>query len=193
MDEKDFELAVKLRGRSFARNLATYRLLTKLQTPQEKDNLSGGRTFNVAVMNVGAPAGGMKIPFIPAWSRRLHNNLLIPGMNAAVRSFVRMGLYHHCNVYGIYSSFDGLAEGKLKVCLQNLFHNLGGFLENGMGRRHQLGYARRIVPRHAGTWTMQLITELILLVAEAAADQIRQDRSSAGGVQDQRAPHHRRI
>ncbi|KAH7723923.1 6-phosphofructokinaseliver type-like protein [Aphelenchoides avenae] len=93
MDEKDFELAVKLRGRSFARNLATYRLLTKLQTPQEKDNLSGGRTFNVAVMNVGAPAGGM---------------------NAAVRSFVRMGLYHHCNVYGIYSSFDGLAEGKLK-------------------------------------------------------------------------------
>lgn len=58
MDAKDFELAVKLRGRSFQRNLATYRLLTKLHTPKEKDNLSGGFTYNIAVMNVGAPAGG---------------------------------------------------------------------------------------------------------------------------------------
>lgn len=59
MDTKDFELAVKLRGRSFQRNLATYRLLTKLHTPIEKDNLSGGHNFNMAVMNVGAPAGGL--------------------------------------------------------------------------------------------------------------------------------------
>lgn len=48
----------------------------------------------MAVMNIGAPAGGM---------------------NAAVRSFVRLGLYHHCNVYGIYNSFEGLASGQLKV------------------------------------------------------------------------------
>lgn len=58
MDSKNFELAVKLRGSSFQRNLSTYRLLTKLHTPLEKDNLSGGHTFNIAVMNVGAPAGG---------------------------------------------------------------------------------------------------------------------------------------
>lgn len=57
MDEKEWELAVKLRGRSFQRNLDTYRLLTKLHT-REKDNLSEGRSFNLAVMNVGAPAGG---------------------------------------------------------------------------------------------------------------------------------------
>uniref|UniRef100_A0A7E4W9K3 ATP-dependent 6-phosphofructokinase n=1 Tax=Panagrellus redivivus TaxID=6233 RepID=A0A7E4W9K3_PANRE len=93
MDSKDWELAVKLRGRSFQRNLDTYRLLTKLHTPKEKDNLSGGKSFNFAVMNVGAPAGGM---------------------NAAVRSFVRMGLYHHCNIFGVHNSFDGLAEGQLK-------------------------------------------------------------------------------
>ncbi|KAK6056694.1 hypothetical protein COOONC_05801 [Cooperia oncophora] len=77
MNEKDWDLAVKLRGRSFQRNLETYKLLTKLRTV-EKDNLSGGQNFNVAVMNVGAPAGGM---------------------NAAVRSFVRMALYHHCTKF----------------------------------------------------------------------------------------------
>jgi len=59
MDAKNFEKAVHLRGQSFQRNLNTYRLLTKLHTPKEKDNLSGGVSYNVAVMNVGAPAGGI--------------------------------------------------------------------------------------------------------------------------------------
>lgn len=36
-------------------------------------------------------------------------------MNAAVRSFVRMGLYHKCNVFAIYNSFEGLASGQFKV------------------------------------------------------------------------------
>lgn len=36
-------------------------------------------------------------------------------MNAAVRSFVRMGIYHKCNVFGIHNSFEGLASGQLKV------------------------------------------------------------------------------
>ncbi|KAI6243825.1 ATP-dependent 6-phosphofructokinase [Aphelenchoides fujianensis] len=98
MDTKDFDMAVKLRGRSFQRNLLTYRLLTKLKTPQEKDNLSEGRSYNMAVMNIGAPAGGM---------------------NAAVRSFVRMGLYHHCNVFGVYNSFEGLASGQIKQLTWN--------------------------------------------------------------------------
>uniref|UniRef100_F1KSL6 ATP-dependent 6-phosphofructokinase n=1 Tax=Ascaris suum TaxID=6253 RepID=F1KSL6_ASCSU len=93
MDARDWETAVKLRGRSFQRNLETYRLLTKLHIPKEKDNLSAGHKFNVAVINVGAPAGGM---------------------NAAVRSFVRMAIYHHCRVYGVQNSFEGLARGDLK-------------------------------------------------------------------------------
>lgn len=58
MNDKDWTTAVKLRGRSFQRNLETYKLLTKLRTV-EKDNLSEGHTFTVAVMNVGAPAGGL--------------------------------------------------------------------------------------------------------------------------------------
>jgi 6-phosphofructokinase 1 len=61
MDALQFDKAVQMRGRSFQRNLATYRLLTKLHTPQEKDNLSGGHTYTMAVMNVGAPAGGFHL------------------------------------------------------------------------------------------------------------------------------------
>ncbi|GMT36093.1 hypothetical protein PFISCL1PPCAC_27390 [Pristionchus fissidentatus] len=92
MNEKNWERAVQLRGRSFQRNLETYRLLTKLRTV-EKDNLSEGHHFTVAVMNIGAPAGGM---------------------NAAVRSFVRTALYHHCTVYGIHNSFEGLTNGEFE-------------------------------------------------------------------------------
>ncbi|ULT80557.1 hypothetical protein L5515_016737 [Caenorhabditis briggsae] len=92
MADKDWDTAVALRGRSFQRNLDTYKLLTKMRTV-EKDNLSGGHKFNVAVINVGAPAGGM---------------------NAAVRSYVRMALYHQCTVFGIEDSFEGLANGSFK-------------------------------------------------------------------------------
>lgn len=35
MSEKQFELAVELRGRSFARNLETYKMLTRLKPPKE--------------------------------------------------------------------------------------------------------------------------------------------------------------
>lgn len=56
MDEHDWETAVKLRGRSFQRNLETYRLLTKLE-PESRDG--PGLNFNVAIINVGAPAGGV--------------------------------------------------------------------------------------------------------------------------------------
>lgn len=35
MAEKNWELAVQLRGRSFARNLETYKMLTRLKPPKE--------------------------------------------------------------------------------------------------------------------------------------------------------------
>lgn len=38
-------------------------------------------------------------------------------MNAVVRSFVRMGIYRRCKVYGVKNSFEGLANGDLKVKL----------------------------------------------------------------------------
>ncbi|KRZ03818.1 6-phosphofructokinase [Trichinella zimbabwensis] len=93
MEEKNWDLAVKLRGRSFQRNLETYKLLAKLRPPTEKGNLSGGHIFTLAVMNVGAPACGM---------------------NAAVRSFVRNALCHNCRVLAVKDSFEGLMKGNVQ-------------------------------------------------------------------------------
>lgn len=35
LSEKNWDLAVQLRGRSFARNLETYKMLTRLKPPKE--------------------------------------------------------------------------------------------------------------------------------------------------------------
>ncbi|CAJ0914045.1 unnamed protein product, partial [Mesorhabditis belari] len=139
MNEKDWETAVRLRGRSFQRNLDTYRLLTKLHP--EKDNLSGGHHFNVAVMNVGAPAGGM---------------------NAAVRSFTRISLYHRCTVWGINDSFEGLMKGKLTELkwstVTNWVMHGGSFL----GTQKQLPTAETI-PKIAETLKKFNIQALLLV------------------------------
>ncbi|XP_053383139.1 ATP-dependent 6-phosphofructokinase, muscle type-like isoform X4 [Mercenaria mercenaria] len=92
MNERNFEEAVKLRGKSFQNNLATYRLLSKLQPPKKTaDESSVGKRF--AIMNIGAPACGM---------------------NAVVRSFVRLSLAQGYTVLGIHDSFDGLLYGRVK-------------------------------------------------------------------------------
>uniref|UniRef100_A0A2K6PT81 6-phosphofructokinase type C n=1 Tax=Rhinopithecus roxellana TaxID=61622 RepID=A0A2K6PT81_RHIRO len=88
MDERRFQDAVRLRGRSFAGNLNTYkRLAIKLPDDQiPKTNC------NVAVINVGAPAAGM---------------------NAAVRSAVRVGIADGHRMLAIYDGFDGFAKGQV--------------------------------------------------------------------------------
>lgn len=48
--------------------------------------------YSLAVMNVGAPAAGM---------------------NAAVRSCVRIGLIHGHRMLAVHDGFEGLAEGKV--------------------------------------------------------------------------------
>lgn len=95
MDSKNFEEAVRLRGKSFQNNLATYRLLSKLRPPSslcKPDGSSPQLHRNLAVMNIGAPACGM---------------------NAAVRSFVRLSLTQSLRVLGIQDSFDGLINGHI--------------------------------------------------------------------------------
>lgn len=88
MAERKFELAVELRGRSFARNLETYKMLTRLKPPKEAFDAAGkGREgFTFAIMHIGAPACGM---------------------NAAVRSFVRNAIYRGDTVYGIHDGIEG--------------------------------------------------------------------------------------
>uniref|UniRef100_A0A8I5N8P0 Phosphofructokinase, muscle n=3 Tax=Cercopithecinae TaxID=9528 RepID=A0A8I5N8P0_PAPAN len=88
MEEKKFDEALKLRGRSFMNNWEVYKLLAHVRPPVSK---SGSHT--VAVMNVGAPAAGM---------------------NAAVRSTVRIGLIQGNRVLVVHDGFEGLAKGQIE-------------------------------------------------------------------------------
>ncbi|XP_033640938.1 ATP-dependent 6-phosphofructokinase, platelet type-like isoform X1 [Asterias rubens] len=96
LHEGRFEEAAELRGRSFVNNLRTYLTLTRLKPPDKVCSLDGktcSTDFNLAVVNVGAPAAGM---------------------NAAVRAFVRSSLFNGYRVLGIYDGFEGLLEDNVK-------------------------------------------------------------------------------
>uniref|UniRef100_A0A914RV31 6-phosphofructokinase n=1 Tax=Parascaris equorum TaxID=6256 RepID=A0A914RV31_PAREQ len=57
----------------------------------------------------------VRVPLMQCSRRISKLSTKIPAsMNAAVRSFVRMAIYHHCRVYGVQNSFEGLARGDLK-------------------------------------------------------------------------------
>ena len=89
MADKDWDRAVALRGRSFASNLATYRMLTKHHpsTAAVNNIPKDGPFFNVAALCIGAPCCGM---------------------NAAVRSFVRNAILGGHKPFGVNNGFDGL-------------------------------------------------------------------------------------
>ncbi|CAM2105230.1 unnamed protein product [Caretta caretta] len=89
MDERKFCEAVRLRGRSFENNLNTYKLLSHRRPDAELPKTN----FNVAVLNVGAPAAGM---------------------NAAVRSAVRVGITEGHNMFAVIDGFEGFARGQIK-------------------------------------------------------------------------------
>lgn len=92
MNERRFDDAVKLRGRSFENNWNTYKLLAHVRVPDTKSNI------NVAILNVGAPCAGM---------------------NAAVRAAVRIGIIQGHNMLGVHDGFEGLAEGKIEPITWN--------------------------------------------------------------------------
>ncbi|XP_070151819.1 ATP-dependent 6-phosphofructokinase isoform X2 [Polyergus mexicanus] len=109
MANKDWDLAVKLRGKGFERNLETYKMLTRLKAPDLDHNaikeingraltkqytLCGQDHYTVGVMHIGSPSCGM---------------------NAAVRSFVRNCIYRGDKVYGICDGVLGLMAGRLKL------------------------------------------------------------------------------
>ncbi|XP_046823922.1 ATP-dependent 6-phosphofructokinase isoform X2 [Vespa crabro] len=100
MADKNWDLAVQLRGKGFARNLETYKMLTRLKAPADYDAKEmNGPTLTkdhhtVAVMHIGSPSCGM---------------------NAAVRSFVRNCIYRGDKVYGVCDGILGLISGKFKL------------------------------------------------------------------------------
>uniref|UniRef100_A0A493T4D7 6-phosphofructokinase type C n=1 Tax=Anas platyrhynchos platyrhynchos TaxID=8840 RepID=A0A493T4D7_ANAPP len=89
MDEGRFVEAVRLRGRSFENNLNTYKLLSHKKPDAELPKTN----FNVAVLNVGAPAAGM---------------------NAAVRAAVRVGITEGHKMFAVIDGFEGFSRGKIK-------------------------------------------------------------------------------
>jgi len=90
MADKNWELAIQLRGRSFTSNLETYRLLSRLKPPTVVGEKKGWR---LAVMNIGSPCCGM---------------------NAAVRSFARNCIYAGNQPLGIHNGIDGLVNGEVR-------------------------------------------------------------------------------
>ncbi|KAK2488856.1 hypothetical protein MC885_021585 [Smutsia gigantea] len=101
MDEKRFEEAIQLRGRSFENNWNIYKLLAHQKLSKEKTS------FSLAILNVGAPAAGM---------------------NAAVRSAVRIGISHGHTVYVVHDGFEGLAKGQVQ---EVGWHDVAGWLGRG--------------------------------------------------------------
>ncbi|XP_018059520.1 PREDICTED: ATP-dependent 6-phosphofructokinase isoform X3 [Atta colombica] len=93
MTDKNWDLAVQLRGKGFARNLETYKMLTRLKAPHLIDGANRDN-YTLAVMHIGSPSCGM---------------------NAAVRSFVRNCIYRGDKVYGICDGVLGLIAGRLKL------------------------------------------------------------------------------
>ncbi|XP_026885258.2 phosphofructokinase, liver b isoform X3 [Electrophorus electricus] len=101
MNEGRFDEAIQLRGKSFENNWNTYKLLAHQKPAQSKSNHS------VAILNVGAPAAGM---------------------NAAVRSAVRVGLAQGLRVYTVHDGFEGLARGAVT---EMHWHDVAGWTGQG--------------------------------------------------------------
>ncbi|XP_026147701.1 ATP-dependent 6-phosphofructokinase, platelet type isoform X6 [Mastacembelus armatus] len=117
MDEKRFEEAVKLRGRSFENNLKTYKLLAHRKPETELPTSN----FNVAVLNVGAPAAGM---------------------NAAVRSAVRVGISEGHKMFAVSDGFEGFYKGQIK---EIKWADVGGWTGQGGSL---LGTKRTLPAKH---------------------------------------------
>ncbi|XP_056290238.1 ATP-dependent 6-phosphofructokinase, platelet type isoform X13 [Pseudoliparis swirei] len=117
MDGKRFEEAVKLRGRSFENNLKTYKLLAHRKPESELPTSN----FNVAVLNVGAPAAGM---------------------NAAVRSAVRVGISEGHKMFAVSDGFEGFYKGQIR---EVKWADVGGWTGQGGSL---LGTKRTLPAKH---------------------------------------------
>ncbi|KAL7832816.1 hypothetical protein SRHO_G00298340 [Serrasalmus rhombeus] len=111
MAEGKFEEAVKLRGKSFENNWNTYKLLAHVSPAEVKSNI------NIAIMNVGAPCAGM---------------------NAAVRSAVRIGILQGHHMLAIHDGFEGLAHGNIEPISWAAVGNWTGQGGSNLGTKRML-------------------------------------------------------
>lgn len=90
IEAHDYELAMDLRGSSFKESFQTLRTMLRA-LPHIPD--ADQKRYRLAVMHAGAPA---------------------PGMNAAVRAAVRIGLDKGHTILGIHNGFPGLANEEIE-------------------------------------------------------------------------------
>ncbi|XP_077664454.1 ATP-dependent 6-phosphofructokinase, platelet type isoform X5 [Eretmochelys imbricata] len=156
MDERKFCEAVRLRGRSFENNLNTYKLLShrRLDAELPKDDLSCSTNFNVAVLNVGAPAAGM---------------------NAAVRSAVRVGITEGHNMFAVIDGFEGFARGQIK---EISWGDVGGWTGQGgslLGTKRTL--PAKYLEKIADQMRTNNINALMVIGGFETCDRIKQSAS----------------
>nr|XP_008161167.1 ATP-dependent 6-phosphofructokinase, platelet type isoform X13 [Chrysemys picta bellii] len=156
MDERKFCEAVRLRGRSFENNLNTYKLLShrKPDTELPKDHLSCSTNFNVAVLNVGAPAAGM---------------------NAAVRSAVRVGITEGHTMFAVTDGFEGFANGQIK---EISWGDVGGWTGQGgslLGTKRTL--PAKYLEKIADQMRTNNINALMVIGGFETCDRIKQSAS----------------
>uniref|UniRef100_A0A674AWX5 6-phosphofructokinase type A n=1 Tax=Salmo trutta TaxID=8032 RepID=A0A674AWX5_SALTR len=120
MAEKRWEDAIKLRGKSFENNWNTYKMLAHINPPDTKSNI------NVAIVNIGAPCAGM---------------------NAAVRSAVRIGIIQGHNMLAVHDGFEGLAQGKVYTPYALHIAYMGGLeLVQGRDKYEELCIPMVVIP-----------------------------------------------
>lgn len=105
MAEKRWSDAVELRGKSFLRNLETYKMLTKHKPKLPPSGTGTGH--NLAVVHIGAPCCGM---------------------NAAVRSFVRNCIAGGNRAFGVHNGIEGLASGNVE---EMMWKDVNGWVVQG--------------------------------------------------------------
>uniref|UniRef100_A0A8C1XUJ3 6-phosphofructokinase n=1 Tax=Cyprinus carpio TaxID=7962 RepID=A0A8C1XUJ3_CYPCA len=103
---------VQMVRKSFENNLNTYKLLSHRKIDS---------SFNVAVLNVGAPAAGM---------------------NAAVRSAVRVGITEGHTLFAVNDGFEGFSKGQIK---EIKWGDVGGWTGQGGSL---LGTKRTLPAKH---------------------------------------------
>uniref|UniRef100_H2Z9H3 ATP-dependent 6-phosphofructokinase n=1 Tax=Ciona savignyi TaxID=51511 RepID=H2Z9H3_CIOSA len=115
--EKDFNKAANLRGRTFLGNLEIYKKLAHIIIKVLK------KPYNIAIMNVGAPAAGM---------------------NAAVRSAVRTCLYNGYKAIVVHNGYEGLANDMIEnytwKCVANFVAAGGSILGTKRTLPSQCGF-----------------------------------------------------
>uniref|UniRef100_A0A6I8N7E7 6-phosphofructokinase n=1 Tax=Ornithorhynchus anatinus TaxID=9258 RepID=A0A6I8N7E7_ORNAN len=150
MDERRFNEAVQLRGRSFENNLNTYKLLSHKKPDAELPTSN----FNVAVLNVGAPAAGM---------------------NAAVRSAVRVGITEGHKMFAVTDGFEGFSRGQVK---EITWGDVGGWTGQGGSI---LGTKRTLPAKYLEQIAEQMrthnINALLVIGGFETCDRIKQSAS----------------